>query len=122
MQRWFAKAKPVRSIVPLTRFVSDTVFAMKRHGSYGCLFALDGVDDESLTDETLSDVISRLHGAWRGIPIDARLYEYMRIRQGDDGPTLSHNGNELVVAIRMAALEVLRVHRRGRMEARRHVP
>ena len=46
MQKWFKKAKPARSVVPISHFISTTVFALKRHGSYGCLFALDGIDDE----------------------------------------------------------------------------
>lgn len=86
MQHWFKKAKPARSIVPIGRFVSSCVFAMKRHGSYGVVFALDGIDDEGLTDEALADVNARLHGAWRGLPPDARLYQYVRIRQGYEIP------------------------------------
>src|SRR5215469_9331192 len=86
MQHWFKKAKPARSIVPIGRFVSNCVFAIKRHGSYGVLFALDGIDDEGLADETLADVNARLHGAWRGLPPDARLYQYVRIRQGYEIP------------------------------------
>jgi type IV secretion system protein VirB4 len=86
MQNWFKKAKPARAIVPISRFVSQTVFALKRHGSYGMLFALDGIDDEGLTDDALTDVITRLRGAWQGLPPDCRLYEYVRIRQGYDIP------------------------------------
>ena len=84
MQKWFKKAKPARSIVPISRFISTTVFALKRRGSYDCRFALDGIDDEALPDEVLSDVITRLHGAW--LPQNARLYQYVRIRQGYDIP------------------------------------
>src|SRR5215471_6571021 len=86
MQHWFKIAKPARAIVPISSFVSPTVWAMERYGSYGCLFALDGIDDEGLADQYLSHVVSRLHGAWRGLPADARLYQYVRIRQGYDIP------------------------------------
>jgi len=47
-QHWHRKSKPTRSIVPVSHFVSPTVFALK-NGGYGCLFSLTGIDDEGLT-------------------------------------------------------------------------
>ena len=108
MQKWFKKAKPARSIVPISRFVSTTVFALKRHGSYGCLFALDGIDDEDLTDETLSDVTTRLHGAWQGLPQDSRLYEYIRIRQGYEIPRQASYPNPITESLISDRIEFLR--------------
>ena len=46
---WFAKAGAACSIVPITRFVSPNIFALKGSG-YGCLFSLTGIDEESVTD------------------------------------------------------------------------
>jgi type IV secretion system protein VirB4 len=108
MQKWFKIAKPARAIVPIRRFVSPTVWAMKRHGSYGCLFALDGIDDEGLTDEDLAHVISWLHGAWRGLPPDARLYQYVRIRQGYDIPRQSCYSNPITESLVSGRIDFLR--------------
>jgi hypothetical protein len=46
---WFAKAGAACSIVPITRFVSPNIFALKG-GGYGCLFSLAGIDEEGVTD------------------------------------------------------------------------
>ncbi len=65
--KWFQQAKPTCSIVPLRRFVTDSVFALK-NGGYGCMFALNGIDDEGLTDEVVEDAIRRVHGALKACP------------------------------------------------------
>ena len=73
-QRWYRKSRPTRSIVPVTRFISDTVFALK-NGGYGCLFAVTGIDDEGLTDQAVADSVSCIYGAllalprWADVPI-----------------------------------------------------
>jgi type IV secretion system protein VirB4 len=108
MQKWFKKAKPARSIVPISRFISNNVFAFKRHGSYGSLFALDGIDDEGLPDEVLSDVITRPHGAWRGLPQNARLYQYVRIRQGFDIPRQPSYPNPITDSLVSNRIDFLR--------------
>ena len=108
MPRWFDQAKPARSIVPISRFVSNTVFALKRHGSYGSLFALKGIDEEGLTDEALSDVIARLRGAWQSLPPDARLYEYVRIRQGCEIPHQSTYTNPITETFVNERIDFLR--------------
>ena len=65
--KWFQQAKPTSSIVPIRRFVSDSVFALK-HGGYGCMFALNGIDDEGLTDEVVEDAIRRVQGSLKSLP------------------------------------------------------
>jgi hypothetical protein len=49
---WYAKARAACSIVPISRFVNDRIFALKG-GGYGCLFSLTGIDEEGLTDQQL---------------------------------------------------------------------
>ena len=51
---WFAKAGAACSIIPISRFVNDRIFALKG-GGYGCLFSLAGIDEEGLTDQELDD-------------------------------------------------------------------
>jgi len=50
---WFAKAGAACSIVPISRFVNERIFALKG-GGYGCLFSLTGVDEEGMTDRERS--------------------------------------------------------------------
>ncbi len=83
--KWFDKAKPACSIVPIRRFVNEHVFALKT-GGYGCMFAVDGIDDECLTDEAVADILRRIEGAFKGLPENGRVYQYARIRKGFDIP------------------------------------
>jgi type IV secretion system protein VirB4 len=78
---WFAKAGAACSIVPIARFVSDHLFALKG-GGYGCLFTLTGLDEESLTDQELDSHLQMVEGALRGLPEGACLYQYSRVRSG----------------------------------------
>ena len=78
---WFAKAGAACSIVPIARFVSDRLFALKG-GGYGCLFSLIGLDEESLTDQELDSHLRTVEGALRGLPEGACLYQYSRVRSG----------------------------------------
>jgi type IV secretion system protein VirB4 len=82
---WFAKAGAACSIVPIARFVSEHVFALKG-GGYGCLFALTGVDEEGLTDQELESQLRMIEGSLRGLPEGACLYQYTRVRSGYDLP------------------------------------
>jgi type IV secretion system protein VirB4 len=75
--KWFQQAKPTCSIVPIRRFVTDTVFALK-NGGYGCIFALNGIDDEGLTDEVVEDAMRRVQGALKSLPEHGRLYVSVR--------------------------------------------
>ena len=82
---WFAKAGAACSIVPIARFVSDHIFALKG-GGYGCLFTLNGVDEEGLTDQELEARMRSLEGALHGLPEASCLYQYTRVMSGFELP------------------------------------
>jgi type IV secretion system protein VirB4 len=82
---WFAKAGAACSIVPISRFVGGSTFALKG-GGYGCLFSLSGIDEESLTDLELDSQIRSIEGALRGLPEGFCLYQYTRVMSGYDLP------------------------------------
>ncbi len=78
---WFAKAGAACSIVPIARFVSANIFALKG-GGYGCLFALTGVDEEGLTDQELESHFVMSRRRLRGLPEGSCLYQYTRVMRG----------------------------------------
>ncbi len=78
---WFAKAGAACSIVPIARFVSPSIFALKG-GGYGCLFALAGIDEEGLTDQELEARMRSVEGALHGLPEGSCLYQYVRVMSG----------------------------------------
>jgi type IV secretion system protein VirB4 len=82
---WFAKAGAACSILPVARFVTERIFALKG-GGYGCLFSLAGIDEESLTDQEIDARIRSIEGALRGLPEGSCLYQYMRVLSGCDLP------------------------------------
>jgi type IV secretion system protein VirB4 len=82
---WFAKAGAACSIIPLSRFVSPNVFALKG-GGYGCLFSLTGIDEEGLTDQELDSRMRSIEGALRGLPEGSCLYQYTRVLSGFNLP------------------------------------
>ena len=82
---WFAKAGAACSIVPIARFVSPNVFALKG-GGYGCLFSLTGIDEEGVTDLELDSRMRSIEGALRGLPEGSCLYQYTRVMSGFDLP------------------------------------
>jgi type IV secretion system protein VirB4 len=82
---WFAKAGAACSIVPIARFVGPSIFALKG-GGYGCLFALNGMDEEGLTDQELDSRLRSIEGALRGLPEGSCLYQYTRVMSGFDLP------------------------------------
>jgi type IV secretion system protein VirB4 len=82
---WFAKAGAACSIVPIARFVTDHIFALKG-GGYGCLFSLTGVDEEALTDQEIESQLRMIEGALRGLPEGACLYQYTRVMSGFELP------------------------------------
>jgi type IV secretion system protein VirB4 len=82
---WFAKAGAACSIVPIARFVNPGIFALKG-GGYGCLFALDGIDDEGLTDQELEARMRSIEGALHGLPEGSCLYQYLRVISGFELP------------------------------------
>src|ERR1700744_3542081 len=78
---WFAGAKAANSIVPISRFVSENIFATKTSG-YGCLFSVAGVDEEGLTDQELEVRVRAVEGGLRGLAEGSTLYQYMSITAG----------------------------------------
>jgi type IV secretion system protein VirB4 len=104
---WYAKAGAACSIVPISRFVNDRIFALKG-GGYGCLFSLTGVDEEGLTDQQLDAQVRSIEGALRGLPEGACLYQYTRVMSGCNLPRKEHYTNpvtEVFVNERLAFLE-----------------
>jgi len=82
---WFTKAGAACSIVPIARFVSPNIFALKG-GGYGCLFSLTGIDEEGVTDLELDSRMRSIEGALRGLPEGSCLYQYARVMSGFDLP------------------------------------
>src|SRR6185312_9000771 len=82
---WFAKAGAACSIVPISRFIDPSIFALKG-GGYGCLFALTGIDEEGLTDQELDARMRSIEGALRGLPDGSCLYQYTRVMFGFELP------------------------------------
>jgi type IV secretion system protein VirB4 len=89
---WFAKAGAACSIVPIARFVSPNIFALKG-GGYGCLFSLAGMDDECLTDQELDARMRSIEGALRGLPEGSCLYQYTRVMSGFNLPRQAEYDN-----------------------------
>ena len=92
---WYANAGAGTSIVPLSRFISPTIFALKT-GGYGCLFSLTGIDEESLTDQELESRVRSIEGALRGLPEGTCLYQYTRVLSGFDIPRQAKYDNPVV--------------------------
>ncbi|MBW4039094.1 MAG: type VI secretion protein [Acidobacteria bacterium] len=82
---WFAKAGAACSIVPISRFIGPSIFALKG-GGYGCLFALAGIDEEGLADQELDSRMRSIEGALRGLPEGSCLYQYSRVMSGFELP------------------------------------
>ena len=91
---WFAKAGAACSIVPIARFVSPNVFALKG-GGYGCLFSLTGIDEEGFTDLGLDSRMRSIEGALRGLPEGSCLYQYTRVMSGFDLPRQANYPNPI---------------------------
>ncbi len=92
---WFAKAGAACSIVPVSRFVGPSVFALKG-GGYGCLFSLVGLDEEGLTDQELEARVRQIEGALRGLQEGSCLYQYTRVMSGFDLPRQETYANAVV--------------------------
>jgi type IV secretion system protein VirB4 len=104
---WFAKAGAACSIVPISRFVSEHIFALKG-GGYGCLFSLAGIDEECLTDLELESHVRSIEGALRGLPEGSCLYQYTRVLSGFDLPRQHRYTNavtEVFASDRLAHLD-----------------
>ena len=92
---WYAKAGAASSIVPLSRWVSPTVFALK-NGGYGVAASVAGMDEESLTDQELESRTRTLQGALRGLPEGACLYQYSRVLSGYEIPRKQTYGDPVL--------------------------
>jgi len=111
---WFAKAGAACSIVPISRFVGPSVFALKG-GGYGCLFSLTGIDEEGLTDQELDSRLRSIEGALRGLPEGSCLYQYARVMSGFELPRQPKYGNsvtQVFVDDRLTFLEKTAAFRR----------
>jgi type IV secretion system protein VirB4 len=91
---WFAKAGAACSIIPISRFVNENIFALKG-GGYGCLFSLTGIDEEGLTDQELEAQMRSIEGALRGLPEGSCLHQYTRVTSGFDLPRKPHYANQV---------------------------
>src|SRR6185437_2683571 len=104
---WFAKAGAACSIVAISRFIGPSIFALKG-GGYGCLFSLNGIDEEGLTDQELDARMRSIEGALRGLPEASCLYQYTRVMSGYELPRQKTYGNpvtQVFVDDRLAFLE-----------------
>jgi type IV secretion system protein VirB4 len=103
---WFTKAGAANSIVPISHFIGPNVFALKG-GGYGCLFLLEGVDQESCTDDDLNARARDIEASLRGLPQNACLYQYSRIRAGYELPRQSHYNNPVIESFARDRLQYL---------------
>ena len=103
---WFTKAGAANGIVPISHFVSPNIFALKG-GGYGCLFSLEGVDPESCADDDLNARTGDIEAALRGLPQDACLYQYTRVRAGFALPRQAQYDNPVTESFVKDRLEFL---------------
>ncbi|GAA3771387.1 VirB4 family type IV secretion system protein [Terriglobus aquaticus] len=103
---WYAKAGAASSIIPLSRWVSPTIFALK-NGGYGILASLTGIDEESLTDQELEVRTRAIEGALRGLPEGACLYQYSRVLSGYEIPRKETYGDPVLDSFVNDRLEYL---------------
>ena len=85
---WYTKAGAANGIVPISHFVGLNFFALKG-GGYGCLFSVEGVEPESCTDDDLNARTRDIESSLRGLPQNACLYQYARVRTGCQLPKQS---------------------------------
>jgi len=91
---WFTQAGAACSIVPVSRFVTDCIFATKT-GGYGVLFSVAGADEEGLTDQELEARVAVIEGGLRGLPEGSSLYQYTRVLSGYELPRRKKYENEV---------------------------
>ena len=106
---WYAKAGAASSIIPLSRWVSPTIFALK-NGGYGILASVTGIDEESLTDQELEARTRAVEGALRGLPEGACLYQYSRVLSGYEIPRKTTYGDPVLDSFVNDRLEYLNGH------------
>jgi type IV secretion system protein VirB4 len=103
---WFAKAGAACSIVPISRFLGPSIFALKG-GGYGCLFSLTGLDEEGLTEQELDARVRQIEGALRTLPEGSCLYQYARVMSGFDLPRQKQYASEVTEAFASDRLSFL---------------
>jgi len=103
---WYAKAGAACSIVPIARFVSPNIFALKA-GGYGCLFSLTGIDEEGITDLELDSRMRSIEGALRGLPEGSCLYQYTRVMSGFDLPRQAKYPNPITETFATDRIDLL---------------
>jgi type IV secretion system protein VirB4 len=106
---WYAKAGAATSIIPLSRWVSPNIFALK-NGGYGIAASLTGIDEESLTDQELESRVRTLEGALRGLPEGTCLYQYSRVLSGYQIPRKVTYGDPVLESFVSDRLEYLNEH------------
>ena len=81
----YREAGAFHSLLAPHRFVDEQVFLTKAN-TVGIVLAVEGVDPECLTDETLESYTRRMAAAWRSFDDRFRLYQYVikRDRVGID--------------------------------------
>ena len=103
---WYAKAGAASSIIPISRWVSPTIFALK-NGGYGIAAQVTGIDEESLTDQELESRTRTLMGALRGLPEGSCLYQYSRVLSGYEIPRKKSYGDPVLESFVNDRLEYL---------------
>jgi type IV secretion system protein VirB4 len=103
---WFAKAGAGCGIVPIARFVSPRIFALKG-GGYGCLFSLTGIDEAGVTDPGLDSRMRSIEGALRGLPVGSCLYQYTCVMSGCDLPRQQNYSNPVTEVFASDRLDFL---------------
>lgn len=71
----YREAGAFHSLLGPHRFIDDQVFLTKGN-ALGVVIAVDGIDPECLTAETLESYTRRIAGAWRSFDDRFRLYQY----------------------------------------------
>ena len=111
---WFAKAGAACSIIPISRFVDNRIFALKG-GGYGVMYKLAGIDQESLTDQELESRVLGIEAALRSLPEGSCLYQYTRVMSGFELPRQKEYADEVTetfVQDRVAFLDKTAAFRR----------
>ena len=106
---WYAKAGAASSIVPLSRWVSPSIFALK-NGGYGILGLVTGMDEESLSDQEIDSTTRTVEAALRGIPEGACLTQFSLVRSGYEIPRKSSYGNPVLESFVSDRLEYLKTN------------
>lgn len=106
---WYAKAGAASSIVPLARWVAPRIFANK-DGAYGIVGKVQGVDEESLTDQELEGVSRSVGDALRGMPEGACLTQFSCVLSGYDIPRKASYGHPVLESFVNDRLEYLKAN------------